>query len=217
MMPVVIEQGQNGQERAYDLPSRLLKDRIILLDGAFDDNMARAVVAQLLWLDSQSDEVIRIRINSPGGSVHAGLAIADTMEQCRSPIQTECFGMAASMGCYILASGTPGLRFASRRASVMAHQVSSGTQGHIEDQQISLAHTEELNDLLMGELADIVGVDFDRFMLDCRRDMWMMGTKARDYGTNGFVDQIIGLDCGNIDHKGFDKKLVKKPAKKAKK
>ncbi len=208
-MPAVYEEG----ERAYDLTARLLKERVILLDGPFTDEMARSVCAQLLFLDYQSDADIRIRINSPGGSVHAGLAIADTMEQCRSDIQTECFGMAASMGCYILSSGTPGKRFASRRASIMAHQVSSGTQGHIEDQKISLQHSEQLNDLLMAEIAESVGVPYEQFMLDHIRDGWYMGVQARDYGTKGFVDQIIGIDCGNIDHKGFDKKLVKKGKK----
>ena len=154
VMPVVIERSGNGAERAYDLPSRLLKERIILLEGGVDDQMAHEVMAQLLYLDSIDDTPIRMIINSPGGSVHAGLAIADTMEQCRSPIQTECRGLAASMGCFLLACGTPGMRYATRRASIMAHQVSSGTRGHIEDQRMAFLHTESLNETLMGELAE---------------------------------------------------------------
>lgn len=215
MMPVVIEQTNHG-ERAYDLPSKLLQERIILVDGGVDDQMAREVVAQLMYLDSMSDETIRMKINSPGGSVHAGLAIADQMEQCRSPIQTECSGLAASMGCFLLASGTPGMRLATRRASIMAHQVSSGTQGHVADQRIAFAHTEALNETLMGELAVMVDQDFKQFMFDCDRDKWMSAVEARDYGKAGFIDKVLGIDCGNTEHKFFDKKQVKK-AKKGKK
>lgn len=189
-IPVVIE--QHGQhERVYDLASRLLKERIILLNGEVNEYMAHSAVAQLLWLDSQSDEPIIMRINSPGGSVHDGLAIADTMENCRSIIQTECCGLAASMGCFLLASGTPGYRFATRRASIMAHQVSSGTRGHIMDQIISLKHSEALNETLMGELANMVGQDYDQFMIDCNRDKWMSSDVAKNYGSKGFIDHII--------------------------
>ena len=215
MMPIVIEQTQGG-ERAYDLPSKLLQERIILVDGGVTDQMARAVVAQLIYLDSQSDELIRMKINSPGGSVHAGLAIADAMEQCRSPIQTECSGMAASMGCFLLACGTPGMRLATRRASIMAHQVSAGTEGHVHDMRISFAHTEALNTTLMGELAALVGQDYNQFMIDCDRDKWMNAVEARDYGKLGFIDKVLGIDCGNTAHNFFDAKLVK-AAPKAKK
>lgn len=198
VMPVVIERAGNGAERAYDLPSRLLKDRIILVEGGVDDRMAHEVIAQLLYLDSISADPIRMIINSPGGSVHSGLAIADTMEQCRSPIQTECRGLAASMGCFLLASGTPGLRYATRRASIMAHQVSSGTEGHVIDQRISLKHTEALNETLMGELAVMVGEKFVQFMHDCDRDKWMTALEARDYGSLGFIDGVIGIDVGTV-------------------
>lgn len=218
-MPVVIEQTQGG-ERAYDLPSKLLQERIILVDGGVTDQMAREVVAQLLYLDSISDDLIRMKINSPGGSVHAGLAIADAMEQCRSPIQTECSGIAASMGCFLLACGTPGYRLATRRASIMAHQVSAGTDGHVHDMRISFAHTEALNTTLMGELATLVGETNKQFMIDCDRDKWMTAVEARDYGKLGFIDKVLGIDCGNISHRFFDKKQVKateKPAKTAKK
>ena len=201
VMPVVIERSGNGAERAYDLPSRLLKERIILLEGGVDDQMAHEVIAQLLYLDSIDDTTIRMIINSPGGSVHSGLAIADTMEQCRSPIQTECRGLAASMGCFLLACGTPGMRYATRRASIMAHQVSSGTRGHIEDQRMAFLHTESLNETLMGELAEKVGMKYDQFMLDCNRDKWMSAIDARDYGKTGFIDGVIGIDAGKVDPK----------------
>lgn len=218
VMPVVIERANNGAERAYDLPSRLLKDRIILLEGGVDEQMAHEVMAQLLYLDSVDDTTIRMIINSPGGSVHAGLAIADTMEQCRSPIQTECRGLAASMGCFLLACGTPGKRYATRRASIMAHQVSAGNQGHIEDMRMSFQHTEALNETLMGELAEKVGQKYEQFMLDCNRDKWMTAVEARDYGSTGFIDGVIGIDVGNIVPKVADQvKGVKKPAPKAKK
>ena len=201
VMPVVIERSGNGAERAYDLPSRLLKERIILLEGGVDDQMAHEVMAQLLYLDSIDDTPIRMIINSPGGSVHSGLAIADTMEQCRSPIQTECRGLAASMGCFLLACGTPGMRYATRRASIMAHQVSSGTRGHIEDQRMAFLHTESLNETLMGELAEKVGMKYDQFMLDCNRDKWMSAIDARDYGKTGFIDGVISIDAGKVDPK----------------
>lgn len=191
MIPVVIEQSGNGSERVYDLPSRLLKERIILLDGGVDDFMAKSITAQLLYLDSVNQDPIKIIINSPGGSVHAGLAIADTMEQCRSIIETECRGIAASMGCFLLAMGTPGYRSATRRASIMAHQVSSGTKGHVEDQMISLQHTIDLNKTLMGELAETVGIDYEQFMLDCNRDKWMTAEQAKSYGKKGFIDFIV--------------------------
>ena len=214
VMPVVIERSGNGAERAYDLPSRLLKERIILLEGGVDDQMAHEVMAQLLYLDSIDDTPIRMIINSPGGSVHSGLAIADTMEQCRSPIQTECRGLAASMGCFLLACGTPGMRYATRRASIMAHQVSSGTRGHIEDQRMAFLHTESLNETLMGELAEKVGMKYDQFMLDCNRDKWMSAIDARDYGKTGFIDGVIGIDAGKVDPKLAHLVKGAKPARK---
>ena len=198
MIPVVIEQDGNS-ERMYDLPSRLLKERIVLVNGGVDENMALSVTAQLLYLDAVDNTPIKMYINSPGGSVHAGLAIVDTMHQCRSPIQTECRGIAASMGCFMLASGTPGYRFATRRASIMAHQVSAGNEGHVADMRISFAHTESLNVTLMSELATLVGQDYKQFMFDCDRDKWMTAIEARDYGKLGFIDKVIGIDCGVID------------------
>lgn len=200
MIPVVIE-AEGNSERMYDLPSRLMKDRIILVNGGVDENMALSVTAQLLYLDSVDSSPIKMYINSPGGSVHAGLAIVDTMHQCRSPIQTECRGIAASMGCFMLASGTPGYRFATRRASIMAHQVSAGNEGHVKDMKISFKHTEALNDTLMGELGTLVGQEYKQFMIDCDRDYWMTAVEARDYGKLGFIDQVIGIDCGKIDER----------------
>lgn len=189
-MPIVIEKTADG-ERSYDLASSLLKSRIILIDGGVDTNLAHVVCAQLLHLESQGSEDIVMYINSPGGSVHDGLKIADMMDMVRCDIQTICSGMGASMGCYLTAKGTPGKRFMTKSASLMAHQVSAGQQGHIEDMRASFKHTDFLNDKLMGDLARIVGKDYKEFMYDCNRDFWMTAEEARDYGSNGFIDGVI--------------------------
>lgn len=189
-MPFVIEKTADG-ERSFDLASALLKSRIILIDGGVDTNLAHVVCAQLLHLESQSSEDIVMYINSPGGSVHDGLKIADMMDFVRCDVQTICSGMGASMGCYLTAKGTPGKRFMTKSASLMAHQVSAGQQGHIADMRASFAHTEFLNNKLMGDLARIVGMDFDKFMQDCNRDFWMTSEEARDYGSTGFIDAVI--------------------------
>ena len=189
-MPIVIEKTADG-ERSYDLASRLLKERIILIDGGVDTNLAHVVSAQLLHLESQGSEDIVMYINSPGGSVHDGLKIADTMDLVRCDIKTICSGMGASMGCYLTAKGTPGKRFMTKSASLMAHQVSAGQQGHIADMRASFAHTEFLNTKLMGDLAEIVGMEYKQFMSDCDRDFWMTAQEARDYGKNGFIDGVI--------------------------
>lgn len=190
-MPIVIEKTADS-ERSYDLASRMLKDRIITIDGEFNDSMAYLVKMQLQWLDSQSSEPIKIYISSPGGSVHAGLGIKDVMENCRSEIYIICTSMAASMGCYTLSTaGTPGKRFITKRAYVMCHQVSSGTQGNIQDQRISLKHSEALNDMLMQEIADSVGVSKEQLLNDSVRDLWLTAEEALNYGTKGFVDGIL--------------------------
>lgn len=190
IMPIVVEKSHEG-ERSYDLVSRLMKDRIILIDGGVNTNLAHVVSAQLLYLESQSSEDITMYINSPGGSVHDGLKIADTMDMIRCDVRTICSGMGASMGCYLTAKGTQGKRFMTKSASLMAHQVSAGQQGHIEDMRASFKHTDFLNDKLMGDLAKIVGKDYKEFMYDCNRDFWMTAQEARDYGTNGFIDAVI--------------------------
>lgn len=190
-IPFVIESTPNG-ERSYDLGSRLLQDRVIFLDAGFDDHMAHIIKQSLHWMDSQSRDPITIYITSPGGSVHAGLGIADIVACMSSPIRTIVLGMAASMGCYMQSTmGTPGMRFAGKRAQIMAHQVSSGTQGTLADQKISLAHSELLDTMLAQEIADAVGVSFEQYKQDTLRDMWMTADQALNYGTKGFIDGII--------------------------
>jgi ATP-dependent Clp protease protease subunit len=190
-IPFVIEKTANG-ERSYDLGSRLLQDRVIMLDNGFDDHMAHIVKMQLIWLDSQKHDPITIYINSPGGSVHAGLGIADVVSSMVSPIRTVVMGMAASMGCYMQSTmGTPGLRLAGKRAQIMAHQVSSATQGTLADQKISLAHSERLDDLLGREIADAVGVTYKKYKADTIRDLWLTAEEALQYGDKGFIDGIL--------------------------
>lgn len=191
LMPMVIEQTANG-ERGYDIPSLLLRDRIVMVQGGVDDNMAYSIVAQLKYLDSIGDGDIEFQLHSPGGSVYAGLAIADQMRQCRSKITTICSGFAASMGCYLLAMGTPGQRYATQRAHIMAHQVITGNdRSSFPDLTVNYRHTDDLNKMLCGELADIVGVSHQQFFTDFDRDGWMTAEAARDYGTNGFIDGVI--------------------------
>lgn len=199
MMPIVVERGVDG-ERSYDLASRLLQDRNIVLDSGFNSNMAHITKLQLLYLDSRSAENINIYVNSPGGSVHDGLSIKDIAESSRSPITTIGNGMCASMGCYMLSViGDEGRRIMSKRAYVMCHQVSSGTQGHIADQEISLEHTKKLNQLLMGEIADRVGVKLEKLMEDAKRDIWFSAEEALNYGKNGFCDGVL---TGKRNEKG---------------
>lgn len=189
-IPIVVEQTHNG-ERSYDLPSRLMNSRIIMVDSDFNDQMAYVIKMQLLWLDSQSADPITMYINSPGGSVHAGLGIADVVDNLRSPVRTIVMGMAASMGCYMQSTmGTPGLRLAGKRAQIMAHQVSSGTSGLILDQEISLNHSKRLNKLLTEEIAEAVGMPIEQFLIDCNRDLWLNAEEALNYGTKGFIDGI---------------------------
>lgn len=217
-MPIVIEQTNSG-ERSYDLPSRLLKDRIIIIDGGVDSNLSHVVNAQLLYLDSISGEDIKIYLKSPGGSVHSGLAIKDHMDMCRSDIVIIGSGELCSMGCYLLSQGTPGKRFVTKRAKIMAHQVSSGTQGHIQDQLASLRHSETLNDELGKEIASACGVSHAQYLKDVNRDFWLNADDAVMYGKYGFAD---GLIDGSRDANGelvIKKRadLAPKKAHKAKK
>lgn len=198
-IPIVVEQTPQG-ERSYDLPSRLMNSRIIMVDTGFDDHMAHVIKMQLLWLDSQDSSPITLYINSPGGSVHAGIGISDVVDNMRSPVRTVVMGMAASMGCYMQSTmGTPGMRLAGKRAQIMAHQVSSGTQGTLADQKISLAHTERLDEILGREIADAVGVSYEQYKLDTYRDMWLNAEEALNYGTKGFID---GIYLGKQNEKG---------------
>lgn len=190
-IPFVVEKTNNG-ERTYDLASRLMEDRVIMLDSGFDDHMAHVIKMQLLYLDSVSSDPITMYINSPGGSVHAGLSISDVVIGMKSPIRTIVMGMAASMGCYMQSTmGSPGMRLIGSRGFVMCHQVSSGTQGLITDQKISLKHSERLNTLLTKEIADAVGVSHEKLLEDADRDLWLNADESLQYGTKGFVDGIL--------------------------
>lgn len=190
-MPTVVEKTPTG-ERWMDIPSLLLKSRIVMLHGAVSDELAYAVKAQLMYLDSLSSDDIEVHIHSPGGSVYAGYVIVDQIKQCRSNVMTICSGYAASMGCFILSAGTRGKRFATPRSAVMAHQViSGGNRASFQDLRVDFEHTANLNKQLMVELAANVGQDYDQFMLDCDRDKWINAKEALNYGEYGFIDGII--------------------------
>ncbi|AFA44762.1 putative ATP-dependent Clp protease proteolytic subunit [Klebsiella phage vB_KleM_RaK2] len=190
-VPIVVEK-ENGQERSYDLSSRMMKERIIFIDSDFNPQMAHILKMQLLWLDSQDDAPIVLYVSSPGGSVHDGLGIADVAKYCRSPIRTIVMGYAASMGAFTQSTvGTPGHRFAGESAMIMCHQVSSGTKGLITDQKIALKHTERLNELLMKRIAESVGVSYEQLLEDADRDLWLNAEESLNYGTKGFIDGII--------------------------
>ncbi len=187
-IPTVIEKTHDG-ERAYDIYSRLLKDRIIFLGTAIDDFVANAVIAQLLFLESQDKEKeIKIYINSPGGSVTAGLAIYDTMQYIAPPVSTICVGMAASMGAFLLAAGAPGKRFALPNAEMMIHQVLGGVQGQATDIKIHaeriLALKKTLNELLAGHTGQTVS----KITEDTERDNFMTAKQAVKYG---LIDKMI--------------------------
>lgn len=198
-MPIVVERTADG-ERSYDLASRLLIDRNIVIDSGFNTAMAHITKLQLMYLDSRSNDNINIYCNSPGGSVHDGISIKDFAEFSRSPVSVIGNGMCASMGCYMVSViGHEGKRYATKRAQIMCHQVSSGTQGHIMDQLIGIDHSKKLNNLLMGEIADRVGISLDELMKDANRDMWLSSHEALKYGKNGFID---GVFTGKRNDKG---------------
>lgn len=198
-VPYVIESTPGG-ERTYDLASKMLESRLIVLDSDFNSQMAHIMKLQLLYLDSVNTNPITLMITSPGGSVHDGLGIADVVSNLRSPVVTVVLGMAASMGCYMQSVlGTPGMRFAGKRAQIMAHQVSSGTQGTLADQEVSLAHSKHLDKLLASEIADAVGVSYEQYKLDTARDLWLTAEAALNYGEKGFID---GIYLGKRNEKG---------------
>jgi len=189
LIPTVIEKTTNG-ERAYDIYSRLLKDRIIFLGSAIDDGVANAVIAQLLFLESQDKEKdIKIYINSPGGSVTAGLAIYDTIQHIGPDVSTICVGMAASMGAVLLAAGAKGKRFALPNAEIMIHQVlGSGISGQATDIKIHADRIIQMKDSLNHILADHSGQPFKKVAEDTERDRFMSALKAQKYG---LVDKVI--------------------------
>jgi ATP-dependent Clp protease, protease subunit len=189
LIPTVIEKTTNG-ERAYDIYSRLLKDRIIFLGSAIDDGVANAVIAQLLFLESQDKEKdIKIYINSPGGSVTAGLAIYDTIQHIGPDVSTICVGMAASMGAVLLAAGAKGKRFALPNAEVMIHQVlGSGISGQATDIKIHADRIIQMKDSLNQILADHTGQPFKKVAEDTERDRFMSALEAQKYG---LIDKVI--------------------------
>lgn len=188
MVPIVVEQS-GGHERSYDIYSRLLKDRIIFIDGEIGDMSADLVVAQILFLDSQNSEKdISLYINSPGGSVTAGLAIYDTIQSIKCDTQTICLGQAASMAAILLASGTPGKRFALPSSRVMIHQPWGGVQGQSSDISIQAREITRLKRLTIGYFASHTGKTVDVVEADMERDFYMSAQDALDYG---IVDQIL--------------------------
>lgn len=188
LIPTVIEHTSQG-ERAYDIYSRLLKDRIIMVNGQVEDNMANAIVAQLLFLDAQdSEKDIYMYINSPGGSVTAGLAIYDTMNFIKADVQTICLGLAASMGSFLLTAGAKGKRFALPNAEVMIHQPLGGAQGQASDIEIAARHILKTRERLNAILAEQTGQALDVIERDTDRDNFMSAEEAKVYG---LIDGVI--------------------------
>jgi ATP-dependent Clp protease protease subunit len=186
--PIVIEETPRG-ERSYDIYSRLLKDNIIFMGTAIDDSVANAVVAQMLFLESEDpDKDIQIYINSPGGSVTAGLAIYDTMQFVKNDIVTYCIGQAASMGAHLLAAGTKGKRFALPSARIMIHQPSGGAQGQASDIEISYREIQRLKENLAAALAKHTGQNLKKVMKDMDRDFFMSADEALEYG---LIDKVL--------------------------
>lgn len=188
LIPYVVEQTGNG-ERSYDIFSRLLNDRIILLSEEVNDATASTIVAQLLYLESQDpDKDIKFYINSPGGSVTAGMAIYDTMQYVKPDVSTICVGLAASMGAFLLSSGEKGKRFVLPNAEVMIHQPSGGSQGQATDIQIQAEHIIKTKEKLNRIIAENTGQPLEKVVADTDRDNFMTAQEAKDYG---LVDSII--------------------------
>lgn len=182
LIPTVIEQTNRG-ERAYDIYSRLLKDRIIMLGSAIDDNVANSIVAQLLFLEAEDpDKDISIYINSPGGSITAGMAIYDTMQFIKSDVSTICTGMAASMGAFLLAAGEKGKRYALPNSEVMIHQPLGGTQGQATDIEIHARRIIEMKEKMNKILSERTGQPLEVVARDTERDNFMSAEKAAEYG-----------------------------------
>lgn len=188
LIPTVIEQTSRG-ERAYDIYSRLLKDRIIMLGSAIDDNVANSIVAQLLFLEAEDpDKDISIYINSPGGSITAGMAIFDTMQFIKPDVQTICTGMAASMGAFLLAAGTKGKRYALPNSEVMIHQPLGGAQGQATEIEIAAKRILFLREKLNTILSERTGQPLDVIAADTERDNFMTAERAQEYG---LIDHIL--------------------------
>ena len=188
LVPYVIEQTSRG-ERSYDIYSRLLKDRIIFLGEEVNDVSASLVVAELLFLEAEDPgKDIQLYINSPGGSVTAGMAIYDTMQYIKCDVSTICVGMAASMGAFLLSCGAKGKRIALPNAEVMIHQPSAGTQGKVTDMEIDVEHFLEIKQRINKILADNTGKTPEQIKSDSERDNWMTAEEAKEYG---LIDKVI--------------------------
>ncbi|WP_160722553.1 ATP-dependent Clp endopeptidase proteolytic subunit ClpP [Bacillus sp. USDA818B3_A] len=198
LIPTVIEQTNRG-ERAYDIYSRLLKDRIIMLGSAIDDNVANSIVAQLLFLEAENPEKdITLYINSPGGSITAGMAIYDTMQYIKADVSTVCIGMAASMGAFLLAAGQTGKRYALPNAEVMIHQPLGGAQGQATEIEIAAKRILFLREKLNGILAERTGQPLEVIQRDTDRDNFMTAERAKEYG---LIDSIITRKPTELDKK----------------
>jgi len=188
LIPMVVEQDGRG-ERAYDIYSRLLKDRIIFLGTAIDDDVSNLVIAQMLYLESEDpDKEIFFYLNTPGGHVSSGLAIYDTMKYIKPPVSTVCMGQAASMGALLLAAGQKGKRFALPHSRILIHQPLGGFQGQATDIDIQAREILRLKEELNYVLSELTGQPMDKIMNDTERDYYMTGEQAKQYG---IIDEII--------------------------
>lgn len=198
LIPTVIEKSGRG-EVAYDIYSRLLKERIVFLAGEVNDQMASTVIAQLLYLESvDPDKDIYMYINSPGGSVTAGMAIYDTMQYIKCDVSTICVGMAASMGAFLLSGGTKGKRCALPNAEVMIHQPLGGAQGQATDISIAAEHILKIKRKINGILAANCNKTVEEINADCERDNWKDAEEAREYG---LIDRVVSQAGGSTEEK----------------
>ena len=187
LIPMVVEQTNRG-ERSYDIYSRLLEDRIIFLTGEINDQVADLIVAQLIYLEGKDPEKdIMMYINSPGGSVSAGLAIYDTMNYIKCDVCTICVGMAASMGAILLSSGAKGKRYALPNSEIMIHQPLVGAQGQASDIEIQARHIQQIKEKINNVLSEVTGQDLEKVQKDTDRDYYMTAEQAKEYG---LVDEI---------------------------
>lgn len=188
LIPMVVDQ-TGSSERSYDIYSRLLEDRIIFLNGEIDDNTANLVIAQMIYLEGKNpDKDIFIYINSPGGSVSAGLAIYDTMKYIKCDVSTICVGLAASMGAFLLAGGTKGKRFALPNSEIMIHQPLGGAQGQASDIAIQAAHIQKIKNKMNKILSENTGTPLEKVEKDTDRDNYLSAQEAKEYG---IIDEIF--------------------------
>ena len=203
LIPIVIEQTSRG-ERSYDIYSRLLKDRIIFLGTGVDDNVANAIIAQMLFLESdEPDQDVYLYVNSPGGQVSSGMAVYDTMQYIKPDVQTICIGQAASMGALLLSAGAKGKRFALPHARIMIHQPSGGFQGQHTDIEIQAKEISRIREILDGVLARHSGQDAKKVRKDTERDHYMTGEEALSYG---LIDKLITKRAENKQKEDNKKK-----------